>query len=300
VQYCNNDVWKKLLIILWDLPSGAHKKPAEVLGHVHVAIRTRPTEALWAVAEGGPMALLPLAVGAVDRGSMQPIVKGEISTSTALLAAPILKILSLAIKHYGIAEEIARSHRLPLLAHFLRYVVRVPGFEGSQHMAIEVAKSENRDEELLASIVSLVHAPQNQIALKVKLLSNLLLDLKIWSSSSYGFQKTVLSTLADLAFTEPAAMKGANAVQMLMDGCRSCYWVVEEPTSHHTFASVGSSRHPGQVNDLVDELLVVVELLVDSAQGTELRTDVCTLVRFVLDCPQPNQVDIYAVSLSFN
>jgi hypothetical protein len=53
------------------------------------------------------MALLPLAVGAVDRGSMQPIVKGEISTSTALLAAPILKILSLAIKHYGIAEEIA-------------------------------------------------------------------------------------------------------------------------------------------------------------------------------------------------
>jgi hypothetical protein len=42
--------------------SGATRRPAEVLGHVHIAGRSRPADAIWAMAEGGPAALLPLTV----------------------------------------------------------------------------------------------------------------------------------------------------------------------------------------------------------------------------------------------
>ncbi|KAG0575918.1 hypothetical protein KC19_5G040000 [Ceratodon purpureus] len=270
--------------------SGAHRKPAEVLGHVHVAARVRPTEAIWAVGEGGPMALLPLAVGAVDKDSMQPVIKGEVSSSTALLAAPIFRMLSLGLKHPGNAEEFARNHAARLLAHLLGYLVRVSALVGVEKKKNEQAKTEERDEELVAAVVSLAQAPQNHFNLKVQLFNSLLLDLKLWSSCSYGLQKKLLSTLADMVYTEAATMRGANAVQVLLDGCRRCYWLNPEPNSIYTFADEKSSRHGGELNALVDELLVVVELLVGSTQGTALSGDVCSLVQFVLDCPQPNQV----------
>lgn len=269
---------------------GAHRKPAEVLGHVHVAARVKPTEAIWAVGEGGPMALLPLAVGAVDKDSMQPVIKGEVSSSTALLAAPIFRMLSLVLKHPGNAEEFARNHAARLLAHLLGYLVRVPAFVGLEKKANEQAKTEERDEALVAAVVSLAQAPQSHFNLKVQLFSSLLLDLKLWSSCSYGLQKKLLSTLADMVYTEAATMRGANAVQVLLDGCRRCYWLNPESDSIFSFADEKSSRHGGELNALVDELLVVVELLVGSTQGAALSGDVCSLVQFVLDCPQPNQV----------
>jgi hypothetical protein len=240
------------------------------------------------------MALLPLAVGAVDKDSMQPVIKGEVSSSTALLAAPVFRMLSLGLKsHPGNAEEFARYHAAWLLAHLLGYLVRVPAFVGAEKKKNEQAKTEERDEELVAAVVSLAQAPQSHFNLKVQLFSSLLLDLKLWSSCSYGLQKKLLSTLADMVYTEAATMRGANAVQVLLDGCRRCYWLISEPNSIHSFADDKSSRHGGELNALVDELLVVVELLVGSTQGTALSGDVCSLVQFVLDCPQPNQVGFY-------
>lgn len=262
-----------------------------MLGHVHVAARVRPTEAIWAVGEGGPMALLPLAVGAVEKESMQPVIKGELSSSTALLAAPIFRMLSLGLKYPGNAEEFAKNHAARLLAHLLGYFVRVSssvGFE--KKLPNEQAKTEERDEALVAAVVSLAQAPQSHSNLKVQLFSSLLLDLKLWSSCSYGLQKKLLSTLADMVYTEASTMRGANAVQMLLDGCRRCYWLIPESDSIFSFADEKSSRHGGELNALVDELLVVVELLVGSTQGAALSGDVCSLVQFVLDCPQPNQV----------
>lgn len=276
------------------ISSGAHRKSAEVLGHVHVAARIRPTEAIWAMGEGGPMALLPLAVGAVDKDTLQPIIsKGEVASSTALLSAPIFRIISLTLQHSGNAEEVARSYAPRLLAHLLGHLVCVPAPGDPERKASDQPRTEDRDEELVAAVVSLAQAPQNHVALKVQLFSSLLLDLKLWSSCTYGLQKKLLSTLADMVFTEAPTMRGANAVQMLLDGCRRCYWLIPESDSMYTFAGDKLSRQAGELNALVDELLVVVELLVGSAQGTALSVDVCALVQFVLDCPQPNQVRIF-------
>lgn len=61
--------------------------------------------------------------------------------------------------------------------------------------------------------------------------SSLLLDLTLWASCSYDLQKRLLSSLADMVFTEAAALRTANAVQMLLDGCRKCYWLVPEAES---------------------------------------------------------------------
>jgi hypothetical protein len=72
---------------------------------------------------------------------------------------------------------------------------------------------------------------QNNTALKVQMYSSLLLDLKLWSSCSYDLQKRLLSSLADMVFTEASALRAANAVQLLLDGCRKCYWLVPEADS---------------------------------------------------------------------
>ncbi|CAI7867779.1 unnamed protein product, partial [Closterium sp. NIES-54] len=52
--------------------SGVQRRPAEVVGQVHVAARRRAADALWAAAEGGPLALLPLCIEALDLHSMAP------------------------------------------------------------------------------------------------------------------------------------------------------------------------------------------------------------------------------------
>jgi hypothetical protein len=261
---------------------------------VYVAARIRPTETIWAMAEGGPMALLPLTVGAVNRETLQPVCdNAEVSSAAASLSAPIFRMLALTLEHAGNAEEIARSYAPRLLARLLKHLVCVPNVDDDDDEEDDDEgtgydqRTEERDEELVVAVIALAQAPKDHVALKVQLYSSLLLDLKLWSSCSYGLQKKLLSTLADMVITEAETMRGANAVQMLLDGCRRCYWLIPETDSIHAFAI----RFPGELNALVDELLVVVELLVgSSAYEPSLYTDVCSLVQFVLDCPQPNQV----------
>lgn len=272
------------------LHTGLHRKPAEVLGHVHLAVRTRPTEALWAMGEGGPMALLPLTVGAVDKDSFLPVIGDvDLSAAVAMLSAPIFRILSVAFQHPGNAEEMARSYAPRLLAYLLGHLVSVPALGEAKGRFVDQVRTEERDEELVSAVVSLAQAPKNNFGLKVQLYGTLLLDLKLWYRCAYGLQKKLLSTLADLAFTEALTMRGANAVQLLLDGCRRCYWVIPEADSLHLYAGGRSSRPVGELNALVDELLVVVELLVGSAPLPLSGADVSSLVQFVLDCPQPNQ-----------
>ncbi|XP_020531372.1 BEACH domain-containing protein C2 isoform X2 [Amborella trichopoda] len=267
-------------------PSGAagtHRRPAEVLGQVHVATRMRPIEALWAT--GGPMSLLPLVVSNVQSDTLEPLPgKFPLSLATTSLAGPIFRIISMAIQHPGNNEELCRGHGPEVLARLLRYLLLTLS-------SLDLEKKTGvRDEELVAAIVSLCQSQKSNPALKVQLFSNLLLDLKMWSSCSYGLQKKLLSSLADMVFSESSTMRDANAVQMLLDGCRRCYWVVRETDSVSTFSLHETSRLVGEVNALVDELLVVVELLVGASPAEMAVSDVRCLISFLVDCPQPNQV----------
>ncbi|KAK3036099.1 hypothetical protein RJ639_031680 [Escallonia herrerae] len=268
-------------------PSGAAgmlRRPAEVLGQVHVATRMRPAEALWALAYGGPMSLLPLVVSNVDEGTLEPQ-QGSVSLSlgTTALAAPIFRVLSMAIQHPGNNEEFSHIRGPELLSRILNYLLQALSL-------LDVTKHGLADEELVAAIVSLCQSQKHNHKLKVQLFSTLLLDLKIWSLCSYGLQKKLLSSLADMVFTESTVMRDANAIQMLLDGCRRCYWTIRENDSMNTFSVNEATRPVGEVNALVDELLVVIELLVVAASPSLAMDDIRCLLGFMVDCPQPNQV----------
>ncbi|KAF8412351.1 hypothetical protein HHK36_000313 [Tetracentron sinense] len=262
-------------------PSGAagtHRKPAEVLGQVHIATRMRPVVSLWAF--GGPMSLLPLAVSNVHPDSLEPQ-HGNLpfSLATASLTAPIFRIISMAIQHPGNNEELCRSGGPEVLSRILNYLLQTLS-------SLDIGTQNGvGDEELVAAIVSLCQSQKNNHALKVQFFSTLLLDLKMWSLCNYGLQKKLLSSLADMVFTEASAMRDANAIQMLLDSCRRCYWTVRENDSVNT-----AQRPVGEVNALVDELLVVIELLMGAASPSFAVDDIRCLLGFVADCPQPNQV----------
>lgn len=265
--------------------AGILRRPAEVLGQVHVATRMRPTEALWALSYGGPMSLLPLAVCNVHKDTLEPQQGSPpLSAATAALAAPIFRIISVAIQHPRNNEELCCTRGPEILARILDYLLQTLS-------SLEIGKHEGvGDEELVAAIVSLCQSQKSNHALKVKLFSMLLLDLKIWSLCNYGLQKKLLSSLADMVFTESLVMRDANAIQMLLDGCRRCYWTIREKDSVSTFSLDEATRPVGEVNALVDELLVVIELLVLAAAPSLAVEDVRRLLRFMVDCPQPNQV----------
>uniref|UniRef100_K3Y4M0 BEACH domain-containing protein C2 n=1 Tax=Setaria italica TaxID=4555 RepID=K3Y4M0_SETIT len=264
--------------------SGTQRRPAEVLGLVHVSSRVRPAESLWALAYGGPMALLPLTISNVQMDSLEPI-PGDLSLSlaTVSLSAPVFRIISLAIQHPGNNEELCWTFAPELLSRVLHYLLQALS-------KVESGEEALTDEELVAAVVSLCQSQRNNHELKVQLFSSLLLDLKLWSSCNYGLQKKLLSSLADMVFTESACMRDAKAMQMLLDGCRRCYWAIQEPDSIDNFAFTGTKRSLGEVNALVDELLVVVELLLGAASSTAASDDVRCLIGFIVDCPQPNQV----------
>ncbi|XP_058085876.1 BEACH domain-containing protein C2-like [Magnolia sinica] len=269
-------------------PSGAagtHRKPAEVLGQVHVAARIRPVESLWALAYGGPMSLLPLAVSNVQKDSLEPQ-QGEFALSlvTASLAAPIFRIISMSIQHPGNNEELCRTRGPEVLSLILHYLLQtLSTLDHGNKIGV-------REEELVAAIVCLCQSQRKNHALKVQLFRTLLLDLKMWSLCNYGLQKKLLSSLADMVFTESSAMRDANAVQMLLDGCRRCYWIVRESDSVDAFSLHEASRPVGEVNALVDELLVIIELLVGAASPSLAVDDVRCLIGFIVDSAQPNQV----------
>ncbi|GAB4844399.1 BEACH domain-containing protein C2 [Ancistrocladus abbreviatus] len=265
--------------------AGVHRRPAEVLGQVHVATRMRPVEALWALAYGGPMSLLPLAVSKMKRESLEPE-QGSLSLSLAAtaLAAPIFRIIAMAIQHPGNNEELSRARGPEVLSMILDHLL----------CTLSSLDAKNRDgvgdEELVAAVVSLCQAQKHNHVLKVQLFSTLLLDLKIWSLCNYGLQKKLLSSLADMVFTESSVMRDANAIQMLLDGCRRCYWTICEKDSVNTFSLTEETRPVGEVNALVEELLVVIELLVVAAPPSSAVDDMRCLLGFMVDCPQPNQV----------
>ncbi|XP_068650842.1 BEACH domain-containing protein C2 [Aristolochia californica] len=269
-------------------PSGAagtHRRPAEVLGQVFVARRMRPKESLWALAYGGPMSLLPLTVSNVEKDSLEPQL-GNISSSlaTASLSGPILRIIAMAVQHPRNNEELSRIRGPEVLSLILCYLLQTLS-------ALDVGKKDGvRDEEVVAAIVSLCQSQKFNHALKVQLFRTLLLDLKVWSLCNYGIQKKLLSSLADMVFTESSAMRDANAIQMLLDGCRRCYWTVREKDSVDSFPLQEGVRPVGEVNALVDELLVVIELLIGAAAPSLAVDDVRCLIGFMVDCPQPNQV----------
>jgi hypothetical protein len=98
-----------------------------------------------------------------------------------------------------------------LLAHLLGYLVNVPSLGDLERKAYEQARTKERDEELLAIVVFLAPTPQNHIALKVQLFTNLLLDFKLCISYSYMLQKKKFSKLANMVFIEAPTMKGENA-----------------------------------------------------------------------------------------
>uniref|UniRef100_J3LFJ9 BEACH domain-containing protein C2 n=1 Tax=Oryza brachyantha TaxID=4533 RepID=J3LFJ9_ORYBR len=264
--------------------AGTHRRPAEVLGMVPLSYRVQPAESLWALAYGGPMALLPLTVSNVAMDNLEPIL-GDLSLSlaTASLSVPIFRIISLAIQHSGNKEEICRAHGPELLSQVLHYLLEtLSKLESGEKKILS-------DEELVAAVVSVCQSQKNDHGLKVQLFSTLLLDLKMWSLCNYVLQKKLLSSLADMVFAESACMYDANALQMLLDGCRRCYWVIHEADSIDTFTFTGTERPLEKVNSLVDELLVVIELLLGAVSSSLASDDVRSLVGFVVDCPQPNQ-----------
>lgn len=271
--------------------AGTHRRPAEVLGHVHITARVRPVEAIWAMGEGGPLSLLPLAIGATDKDTMEPIVDNPfISSRAVVLAAPILRIISLSLQNPGNAEELLRGHAPQMLAQILAHILCVPSLKEHIGSIQGQERPDARNEEVVAAVVLLAQAPKFNDSLKVQIYSKLLLDLKLWCRCSYGLQKKLLSSLADMVFTESATMRAANAVQMLLDCCRQCYWIVPESDSLHLFAGGKLPRPVGELNALIDELMVIVELLLGTSRGAVASTDVQSLVKFLLDCPQPNQV----------
>ncbi|KAG8363377.1 hypothetical protein BUALT_Bualt19G0016000 [Buddleja alternifolia] len=269
-------------------PSGAAgmlQRPAEVLGQVHVATRMRPTEALWALSHGGSISLLPLVVSNVHENTLEPQQNDlSLSLATTTLAVPIFRIISLAIRHPGNNEELCRRRGPEVLSRILNYLFQtLSSLDSTKHDGVG-------NEELVAAIVSLCQSQKFNHTLKVQLFSTLLLDLKIWSFCSYGVQKKLFSSLADMVFTESSVMRDANAIQMLLDGCRRCYWTVRESDSVSTFPMNADARLVGEVNALVDELLVVIELLVVAAPPYLSVEDIRCLLGFMIDCPQPNQV----------
>ncbi|XP_010272634.1 PREDICTED: BEACH domain-containing protein C2-like [Nelumbo nucifera] len=269
-------------------PSGAagtHRRPAEVLGQVHVATRMRPAESLWALAHGGPMCLLPLTVSNVQQDSLEPQHGNfPLSSATTSLSASIFRIITMAVQHPGNNEELSRTGGPEILSRILSYLLQTLS-------SLDPGKQNGvGDEELVVAIVSLCQSQKSNYALKVRLFSTLLLDLKMWSLCNYGLQKKLLSLLADMVFTEASAMRDANAVQLLLDGCRRCYWTIREKDSVNTFSQHEAPRPIGEVNALVDELLVVIELLVGAAPPSYAVGYVRCLIGFIVDCPQPNQV----------
>ncbi|CAH9123804.1 unnamed protein product [Cuscuta epithymum] len=265
--------------------AGLHRRPAEVLGQVHVATRMRPAESIWSLAYGGPMSLLPLAVSNMHESSLEPQ-HGDLSLSlaTSSLAAPIFRIISMAIQYPGNNDELSRRRGPEVLSKILNYLLQTLS-------ALDVGKRDGvTDEELVAAVVSLCQSQKHNHTLKVQLFSTLLLDLKIWSLCSYGLQKKLLSSLADMVFSESSVMRDSNGIQMLLDGCRKCYWTICESDSLNTFSISGETRPVGEINALVDELLVIVELLILAAPPSLATYDINCLLGFMVDCPQPNQV----------
>lgn len=231
------------------------------------------------------MALLPLIVSDVQIDSLEPMLcNPSLALATHSLSAPIFRIISMAIQNPRNNEELCRTRAPELLSEVLYYMLKT---RSNPELKKLIRLS---DEDVVAAVASLCQY-QKSHPLKVQLFGTLLLDLKVWGICNYGLQKKLLSSLADMVFTESAALRDANALQVLLDGCRRCFWVIPENDSIDTFSLHGGPRPVGEVNALVDELLVVIELLMGAAPTSMANDDIRCLLGFLVDCPQPNQVN---------
>ncbi|XP_020579121.1 BEACH domain-containing protein C2-like isoform X2 [Phalaenopsis equestris] len=267
------------------ISAGIQRQHAEVIGQVNVATRVHPMDSLWALTYCGPMALLPLIVSDVRMDSLEPkLGDPSVALATYSLSAPIFRIISVAIQHPRNSQDLCQIRAPELLLRILHHMLKT---RSNPDMGKLVRLS---DDDLVAAVASLCQHQKRNHPLKVKLFSTLLLDLKVWAMCNYGLQKKLLSSLADMVFTESAALRDANALQVLLDGCRRCFWVIPENDSIDTFSLLGGPRPVGEVNSLVDELLVVIELLMGAAPTSMANEDIHCLLGFLVVCLQPNQV----------
>lgn len=105
------------------------------------------------------MSLLPFVVSKVKNDSLE-LERGDLTLSlaTTALAAPIFRIISLAIQHPGNNNELCRTRGPEVLSIILTYLLQTLS-------SLDVAKHGVAHEEIVAAIVSLCQSQKNNYAL---------------------------------------------------------------------------------------------------------------------------------------
>ncbi|CAI5465684.1 unnamed protein product, partial [Closterium sp. Yama58-4] len=227
------------------------RRPAEVVGQVHVAARRRAADALWAAAEGGPLALLPLCIEAVDLHSMAPQVRSApLSLSASQLLPHVLRIIARSLRRPMNREEL-KGPAPALLSHLLHFVLSSPptltesapnesaaeytsgSVDSSREHSLEKRRDRDRDrdKELVHACMLLAHVPRPGDHLKNHLMEHLLLHLPLWAPAHLSTQRALLAAVGDAVSLELQALQSVGAVSLLLDGCRRCYWMTWEPSS---------------------------------------------------------------------
>ncbi|GJP50837.1 hypothetical protein CLOM_g9994 [Closterium sp. NIES-68] len=225
--------------------SGVQRRPAEVVGQVHVAARRRAADALWAATEGGPLALLPLCIEAVDLHTMAPQVRSPpLSLSASQLLPHVLRLIARSLRRPMNREEL-KGAGPTLLSHLLQFVLSSPPTL-NESASIRIApaassslstrgkekdKTRDRDKELVHACMLLAHLPRPGDHLKNHLMEHLLLHLPLWAPSHLSTQRALLAAIGDAVPLELQALQSVGAVSLLLDGCRRCYWMTWEPSS---------------------------------------------------------------------
>ncbi|CAI5460340.1 unnamed protein product [Closterium sp. Yama58-4] len=253
--------------------AGVHRRPAEVLGHVHVAARHRVPEAIWQAGQGGPLALLTLAIHAVHPDSFLPLPLSLSADPPAAMAAArllprVLGLVGRAMRH-GMNREEIKGGAPTMLALMLAYglttcaqrgVAGGAGAGGGE--SADKEQSEQRvaavcsldvheppyDKQLAAAAAALTMAPRFGDPLKPHLFLHLLLHLPLWASCPLPVQQQVLSSLAAVAVREQHTLRAAGALPVLLDGCRRCYWVHLEAISLPLGPASSRSATPASIN----------------------------------------------------
>ncbi|CAI5494352.1 unnamed protein product [Closterium sp. Naga37s-1] len=238
--------------------AGVHRRPAEVLGHVHVAARHRVPQAIWQAGQGGPLALLTLAIHAVHPDSFLPLPLALSADPPAAVAAArllprVLGLVGRAMRH-GMNREEMKGGAPAMLALMLAYglstcaqggVAGGAGAGGGDSADKEVSEQQGAavavrgmdgdeapyDSQLAAAAAALTMAPRFGDPLKPHLFLHLLLHLPLWASCPLPVQQQVLSSLGAVAVREQHTLRAAGALPVLLDGCRRCYWVQLEAIS---------------------------------------------------------------------
>ncbi|CAI5975507.1 unnamed protein product [Closterium sp. NIES-65] len=215
-------------------PPGVQRRPAEVVGQVHVAARRRAADALWAAAEGGPVALLPLCIEALDLHSMGPQVRSPpLSLSASQLLPNALRIIARSLRRPMNREEL-KGPAPALLSHLLHFVLSSPptlnesasnesaaedtsgSIDSSKEHSMEKSRERerDRDKELVHACMLLAHMPRPGDHLKNHLMEHLLLHLPLWAPSHLSTQRALLAAVGDAVSLELQALQSVGAVSV--------------------------------------------------------------------------------------